>query len=1675
MASPRDPRDPRDPRWQGRWPPPGAPSDEVDAPSSDDTTVLPGLSISDDDADDETNSDAGFREAPITAADGRAVPAEARRDTPVVELRGEVDIEVFVEPRTSVSGAYASLSAQGDRSTVASPFSSPPPPDEPAPVLFAPLPEMSVDIWNAGVRALVTVPESVMPPWTDDDYWRELGGMFMDELALADAGAPQVELTMAAARVAERLADGAMALRLVDDALTLAPDDAAAWRARARLLEGAGDNEGAHEAWRQLRARAGDEQDVYTALDGEWTLARRGALDGLEGPSLDAIPDGPARALAEAEVALLRGTPADVATALEQAAFGSGGAVGAALLEAAARFHEVGGDASTAADQRFVAARMDAGSAAPPLGRLRDAARFAPAEAEEALAELRAELGPSALGDAVARWAAGLARTRGDGALAREILAAAAGPEASAALVRDRLDLDLELGVPADAETFRRARATTSAPAAVAMLGLREAAALAAQGAPDLAVERLREAVARAPDALPLGLLAEDLARHSAEPDVRIAALELWLGVDPARRAAAALALADELDARGGPGAELATRGALQTVLEAAPGSAAFWTTAARDARAGRIADAAATMAFGAELWAGSRLGAPLAERAAEMAALASAEGALADLHGLATAGPAELERLLTIARGVTRAGSSADRHASLTDQVGIFTDVQTRAWWWARRAQTLAPGSSDERVACLDAALDKAPGHPVALALLLGDPMAGPVRTAAALARAGVATDNLALRIAAVHVASLAGELTQARDLGVDLVAAQPGAPAAVELAVELARLAGGASAAADIVARLPTEGDDAHALSVAEALEGLGETARAAELLEGLTRGPLAPDARRARARLSVGSPGAGLPMDEFAGPFDAAAEEAEQALARLRRAAEQGRSAEVVWALEKEPPHEEPGGWETLFSAGLREDGDAGGDARRATALFATAMADGAARLACVSRVAEGATDTARAAVALQLAASLVGGGETPAAPSPGAATFLRRAADAFTQLPDDARAERCLREAVAADGEHLPAVMALRRLSARRRDLETTVEICAWEARILRGPEARVRALLRAAELARHDDTETAPPPNRHVRALGLYRQALDVDPSSEAAFTGLRALLEENGAHGVLAEAFASRVAAARNPFEITALRLARAELLAGPLDDRAAAKLELETILQKEPQHARALARLSDLVYEEGAFAEAGELYLRRAVVERAPDVLREILLRLGRIYTTRVPDAKRAIGAYARVLQTEPQNHEALAALSDLYLQTGDMKHALVVTEALVPHEREAARRLGALVRAGQLHERLGDLRQAGVRFRQAADEAPRDVVAVSELARFLERTRDPVGRRALLDHAVGLLRHDVERGRFDRTTLRALGPLLQARGKARAAASAAQLLAAVSEDATEREAARTWAAAPPRGRRLSALARPEIDERTFPPALLPGMRHIFRLAGPTLAKTAGNLARHGVGRAERLARGQVARDVVDGVAAELGVADVDVFVRAATPAGIVSAGGVRVEPGERAAIILGAELPTLGGHALRFAAARALRLVATHLDLVLAGSPADAGALLAGLIRQFVPDFAHPGVRDELVAVEAERISKLLPRKLKTELMPFAVESAGAFDLEALHAAVRDGANAVGLLASGDLPASLAALLAGSGATLEPADLVRHAEALALVRFALSDDYDELAQSME
>jgi Tfp pilus assembly protein PilF len=1548
-----------------------------------------------------------------------------------------------------------------------------------APMIAEPLPEMYAEMWQAGIQALVSVPDDAAPLWPSADEWAIEARRYRTESTLAEDPTEAARLLLAAARAIEQAGDVAQAARLCDEALSNDPNAPEVLRARARLAEAAGEFDDAHALWARMATAApsADERAAYGALSAEWTLARGGKLPPV---ARQALAAGPARALAQAEEALRAGAAGEMAAALADAGRGTGAALGAALFDQAGRCREAARDRAAAVAERLEAAKLDPYATPSVPARLRDAARAADKTALALLDEIAS--GPDGvLTMALTRWRAAVAARLGEKQRVAVLRGGLAPVTATAA--RDRIDQEAAAGLPLDPASLQRLRAAITGAAGVAVLTWIDGENLARRGETAGALALMGSAIAEDADAIPLGLLAQQIAGDSDDAGVRATAFDLWLRSDPGRRAEAALALAEARQAALGDEEPLAARGALQTAIEAAPGSALFWSVAAADARAGRQADASATLAYGAEMWSPSALAPGLRACALSHLALAEPERAfeelqarLADAQQAAPTHPFEMEARARLAERAGDVGALVSALAA----AAAAADPSRGASLAPRRAELVDVAvNSKGRARILEEALADVADHPAALALLLADEIP-PAAAGAALWRAGAAAAEASAgpiarfyRLAASASAALERDDAAAFGRASEVVAAMPADRLAARALIRSAARVGPARRAEAIVTAggAADAADAGPALVRAEALAEVGDP-RAAAAFGALVAGRFGADAARAQAHLDAQAgqraEGQGLPSGLLVGPADDAAATARTALADLLDAARGGSWVEVTTSLRDSPPHEGAAGPATLHAAALLAEGR--GQTSDAPVLEAAALAaagndpDGLAVMG-LGRIADGDGKAELRVSALELAAKRFAHDESKVAVAAIDSTLARLAEDAADR---EGAAERW-RAALAVDPHCLAAARALRRDAARREDLAMAVDATEAEAACLRVAEHKVHTLLLAAALA--DEAARGEPggvPHRR-RALGLLRAVLAIDPGHEGAFEQLRTMLAESDDTAALSAALAARIAVAINPFEVTSLRLARAELLSEKLGDRAGARAELDAILQKQPEHPRALARLSDLLWDEQAWSEAGEATLRRTAVEREPASLRESFLRLGHIYRERVPDAHRAITAYERVRGIEPDNGEALRALSELYLAQGDAKQALPVTERLVALEQDPKRRTAYRVRLGELLMRAGDLRRAGTELRKAVDGDPRNIDAVTALAQLLERARDVGGRRALLDHAAGLLRHDVERGQLGVETLQSLVAVLSLRERPRAAAAVSDLAAAVTSAATR----------PRHGRSVAGLRRPELDDRSFPPGLPPGIRQIVRLVGPHMRPSGGELgqqlARQGVARGDRAGRGDAPRPLFDSVGAELGAGDFDLFIKQTGAAGPVP---LRAEPGAPAGIIIGAPIVALGAGAVRFAAARTLRLAATHLDILLAVAPEEAAAIVIGIVRQFVPEFRHPDVRDALVDVEASRAARVIPRKIKPTLAAFAIESAGAFDVAGLHAAVRDGANAAGLLASADLPAALAVVLAAAGTrdrTLTLPAIAANPEALALLRFAVSDAYDELAAAME
>jgi hypothetical protein len=261
--------------------------------------------------------------------------------------------------------------------------------------------------------------------------------------------------------------------------------------------------------------------------------------------------------------------------------------------------------------------------------------------------------------------------------------------------------------------------------------------------------------------------------------------------------------------------------------------------------------------------------------------------------------------------------------------------------------------------------------------------------------------------------------------------------------------------------------------------------------------------------------------------------------------------------------------------------------------------------------------------------------------------------------------------------------------------------------------------------------------------------------------------------------------------------------------------------------------------------------------------------------------------------------------------------------------------------------------------------------------------------------------------------------------------------------------------EAARTWLTDRPRSPSASlgpALAQPAACDALCQAALPAALREMFRLVEGPLARAAHEpLAPFGVARRERVRSGPL-RALFEEVATDLGAPNFELFVSRAHPHVAAAI------PGQPAAVVLGEAQAGRAEAELRFLAGRASWLLAARLAGASQLDTASLGCLVAALIVEHVPDYSHPMVAEFAAAEERQRLTRLLPRRLWTEMRPLAFECARPIDFAAAAAGIVSGSNRAGLMVCGRIAAAVAVLGRSSP------------EAAELLRWTVSEERSEL-----
>lgn len=601
---------------------------------------------------------------------------------------------------------------------------------------------------------------------------------------------------------------------------------------------------------------------------------------------------------------------------------------------------------------------------------------------------------------------------------------------------------------------------------------------------------------------------------------------------------------------------------------------------------------------------------------------------------------------------------------------------------------------------------------------------------------------------------------------------------------------------------------------------------------------------------------------------------------------------------------------------------------------------------------------------------------------------------------------------------------------------------------------------VRHLLRAAE---HREADGDPAAARAAITTALRRS-----PTDPTILAALVALHERGHDLPAAIAAVEERIALGGSPDELATCNRRLAELgeASGALE---VARAAYRRILAITPDDVQVLRRVAELSLAANDGAPAADALLRLARILKTPEELAWVFLGLGDCYERLVPDARRAEGSHARVLQVDPGNRLANERMVALLVGQKRLDEALGRVEAYehIEHDATLARRLRLSIARG--HERAGDFRSAEKLLEDLRRSRPTDVEIQLELARFFEARGGGPPLSMHLTRALGDLRRAFEEHPSPEA-LRAILEILRHRGRPDALACAEAAAAVLGVDRDPQGRAFTHRVA---GAGARANVR-EIDDLLAPRSLPEGTRAALVLASSAIEHAFPFDAK--AFQAERLPKDSPIRAQALVAAEAFGFGDVVVLVTSAAPRLCIP---VAASP---LTLVIGRELPQITTDAEReFLFARAAKIAVSGMAFALRMQPAQVGLTVHALIRAHLPSHMPEGVDPAALEHAAKAIAKHLPKD-QHERGPLCIEMGTRpnFEPQRIGLAAAELADRVALVSTGQVHAAIRSVIRLAGRDVDAESgfdaklaLVRSMpEAWGLLLFALSDAHSEARQ---
>jgi golgin subfamily B member 1 len=264
-------------------------------------------------------------------------------------------------------------------------------------------------------------------------------------------------------------------------------------------------------------------------------------------------------------------------------------------------------------------------------------------------------------------------------------------------------------------------------------------------------------------------------------------------------------------------------------------------------------------------------------------------------------------------------------------------------------------------------------------------------------------------------------------------------------------------------------------------------------------------------------------------------------------------------------------------------------------------------------------------------------------------------------------------------------------------------------------------------------------------SNQAEAIKAFEAALELDPSNEQATTYLKQMYEKRRDWDKLVALARQEISRIDSADERLRRRIEVARMASEKLK-KPAISIELwREVLAEKDDDQDALGELEKLYEREKAWAELGAV-LEKSTALLPPGGRSASLLKLALLYTDKLQDVGKAVGAWRALLEIEPDNRRGQDALRKLYIQQkdwdalegfyaaqGKWDEFVRVLERQADAEDDATK-VGLFNKIGQLYaERLNKIDKAQRAFERVLQLDANNLAAAEALIPGYEKGKDP------------------------------------------------------------------------------------------------------------------------------------------------------------------------------------------------------------------------------------------------------------------------------------------------------------------------------------------------------